>query len=126
MKDVIWEIKVNSANKLDDDHNGYIDDVHGWNFMGSSKGSFHFDNIDLVRELRTEIKKDPNSAKAKQLQQQFNDRRDRLEGGKKIIERQRNILNHIVKQIGKQYPTISEFENYKYRNAEEADFYSDG
>ena len=25
-------------NGIDDDHNGYIDDIHGWNFLGNSKG----------------------------------------------------------------------------------------
>jgi len=25
-------------NEIDDDHNGYIDDVHGWNFLGNSDG----------------------------------------------------------------------------------------
>jgi len=29
------------CNGIDDDHNGYIDDIHGWNFLGNSKG----DNI---------------------------------------------------------------------------------
>jgi cell wall-associated protease len=27
------------ANGIDDDHNGYIDDVHGWNFRGSKDGT---------------------------------------------------------------------------------------
>ncbi len=26
------------GNKIDDDKNGYVDDVHGWNFLGNSKG----------------------------------------------------------------------------------------
>lgn len=30
------------ANGKDDDHNGFIDDVHGWNFLGNAKG----ENID--------------------------------------------------------------------------------
>jgi len=25
-------------NGIDDDHNGYIDDIHGWNFLGNQKG----------------------------------------------------------------------------------------
>jgi len=122
LKRAIWINKNEIAgNKIDDDHNGYIDDVHGWNFMGSDKGSFHFDNIDLVRELRKEIRKDPNSAKTKELQQQLVDKRTPLESGLKIVERQRSILNNIIKQIGKKYPDIKEFENYKYNNAAEED-----
>ncbi|MEO8772175.1 MAG: S8 family peptidase [Ferruginibacter sp.] len=39
LKPVLW---VNSkeipGNGIDDDHNGYIDDVHGWNFIGGKDG----------------------------------------------------------------------------------------
>ncbi|WP_316828959.1 S8 family serine peptidase [Pedobacter miscanthi] len=39
LKSVIWtnhnEIP---GNGIDDDHNGYVDDVHGWNFLGSADG----------------------------------------------------------------------------------------
>ncbi len=26
------------GNGIDDDKNGYVDDIHGWNFLGNSKG----------------------------------------------------------------------------------------
>jgi len=26
------------GNGIDDDHNGYIDDIHGWNFLGGKDG----------------------------------------------------------------------------------------
>lgn len=35
----IWtNVKEIPGNKKDDDGNGYIDDVHGWNFLGNAKG----------------------------------------------------------------------------------------
>ena len=35
----IWtNTKEIPDNGIDDDHNGYIDDVHGWNFLGNAKG----------------------------------------------------------------------------------------
>jgi subtilisin family serine protease len=37
-------------NGMDDDHNGYIDDVHGWNFLGNSAGeNILFENYEYVR-----------------------------------------------------------------------------
>lgn len=49
LKDVIW---VNEdeipANGLDDDHNGYIDDVHGWSFLGGKTE----DILDEASELK--------------------------------------------------------------------------
>lgn len=39
LKSVIWTNKKEiPGNGIDDDHNGYIDDVHGWNFLGSADG----------------------------------------------------------------------------------------
>ncbi|MGY0036934.1 hypothetical protein [Pedobacter sp. NJ-S-72] len=47
LKSSIWvNPKEIIGNGKDDDGNGYIDDINGWNFLGSSKGSFHFDNLD--------------------------------------------------------------------------------
>ena len=42
LKNNLW---VNSGeianNGIDDDGNGYIDDIHGWNFEGGKIGGFH-------------------------------------------------------------------------------------
>jgi subtilisin family serine protease len=53
LKDVIWTNSDEIAgNNLDDDQNGYIDDVHGWNFLGSEKGeNVEFDSYELTREF---------------------------------------------------------------------------
>lgn len=40
LKNVIWtNTKEIANNGIDDDHNGFIDDVHGWNFRGATDGS---------------------------------------------------------------------------------------
>ena len=40
LKNNIWTNKKEIAgNGIDDDHNGYIDDIHGWNFRGSKDGT---------------------------------------------------------------------------------------
>ncbi|MDB4835080.1 S8 family peptidase [Cyclobacteriaceae bacterium] len=37
-------------NGIDDDNNGYIDDVHGWSFLGNDKGeNVEFDNLEMAR-----------------------------------------------------------------------------
>src|SRR5205814_7245473 len=39
LKDILWtNPKEIPGNGIDDDHNGYIDDVHGWNFIGGKDG----------------------------------------------------------------------------------------
>src|SRR5258706_5703891 len=40
LKNVIWTNKKEiPGNGIDDDNNGYIDDVHGWNFRGRKDGT---------------------------------------------------------------------------------------
>jgi len=40
LKGVIWtNPKEIPGNGIDDDGNGYVDDIHGWNFLGSKDGS---------------------------------------------------------------------------------------
>ncbi|MFN8248671.1 MAG: S8 family serine peptidase [Ferruginibacter sp.] len=39
LKPVLWtNPKEIPGNGIDDDHNGYIDDIHGWNFIGGKDG----------------------------------------------------------------------------------------
>ena len=107
-------------NNQDDDANGYIDDIHGWNFMGSSKGSFHLDNIDLIRLLREERKKNPESLKCRQLQADLDSKRLPLKNVYERMKIQRNSLMHLVNRLGKSNPTLSELKRFRYRNEDEA------
>lgn len=52
LKDIIWtNSKEIAGNDLDDDGNGYIDDIHGWNFIGGEDGeNVEFDTYELTRE----------------------------------------------------------------------------
>ena len=46
------------GNKIDDDKNGYVDDVHGWNFLGNAKGeNLNEACLEKTRMLRTLSKK---------------------------------------------------------------------
>jgi cell wall-associated protease len=39
LKDILWvNTKEIPGNGIDDDHNGYVDDIHGWNFIGGKDG----------------------------------------------------------------------------------------
>lgn len=54
LKDVMWtnpnEIPDNG---IDDDKNGYIDDIHGWNFIGGKNGeNIEYDNLEITRLMR--------------------------------------------------------------------------
>lgn len=43
-----------AGNGKDDDNNGYVDDLHGWNFLGNSKGeNIEYENYEFARIVRT-------------------------------------------------------------------------
>jgi cell wall-associated protease len=51
LKSVIWiNEKEIPGNGIDDDKNGYVDDVHGWNFIGGKNGNVDADTYELTRE----------------------------------------------------------------------------
>lgn len=54
LKDVMWtNPKEIAGNGIDDDKNGYIDDIHGWNFIGGKDGkNVEKDNLELTRLYR--------------------------------------------------------------------------
>jgi cell wall-associated protease len=47
----IWTNKKEIAgNGIDDDHNGYADDIHGWNFLGGKNGNITSESLESYRE----------------------------------------------------------------------------
>ena len=51
LKDIIWTNEDEIPdNGIDDDKNGYVDDVHGWNFIGGKDSSVTRDPYELTRE----------------------------------------------------------------------------
>jgi subtilisin family serine protease len=50
----IWTNQIEiPGNGIDDDNNGYVDDIHGWSFLGNSKGeNINYENLEQVRILR--------------------------------------------------------------------------
>ncbi len=54
LKDIIWtnEDEI-PGNGIDDDHNGYVDDVHGWNFLGGRDGkNAYAEQFELTRLVK--------------------------------------------------------------------------
>lgn len=50
LKDQLW---INQGeipdNGIDDDKNGYVDDIYGWNFIGGKDGNVTHDNLEITR-----------------------------------------------------------------------------
>ncbi len=51
LKDIIWTNEDEIPNNgIDDDKNGYVDDIHGWNFIGGKNGNVNEDTYEVTRE----------------------------------------------------------------------------
>jgi subtilisin family serine protease len=128
LKRVVWTNKAEKAgNGLDDDKNGYKDDVRGWNFLGSDKGSVEFEALELTRIIRRDQKKFSNVADvAKEDEAALREyRKLRAEYDKKVSEAKENlaniegfkyVLNRMVTKIGKADPTAADFQQFKPAN----------
>jgi subtilisin family serine protease len=56
LKDQFWTNPSEIANNnIDDDHNGYVDDVHGWNFTSNKNHDYvvwgNFEYVRIIKEL---------------------------------------------------------------------------
>lgn len=64
LKDIMWtNPKEIAGNGIDDDKNGYIDDIHGWNFIGNKDGrNVEKDNLEITRVYKDLSAKYSNKA----------------------------------------------------------------
>ncbi|KRP28654.1 MAG: peptidase S8 [Cryomorphaceae bacterium BACL22 MAG-120619-bin32] len=54
LKDVLWmNTKEIKGNNIDDDKNGYVDDIYGWNFLGNASGKIiNADQLEITRLVK--------------------------------------------------------------------------
>jgi len=106
LKSVIWvNEKEIPGNGVDDDKNGYIDDVHGWNFIGGKEGNVDADTYELTREyIRLKIKYENADAgklpkKQKQEYESYVQIKDKFEKLKAKNEQQYKLYSGMYKSI---------------------------
>jgi cell wall-associated protease len=124
----IWTNKKEiPGNGKDDDNNGYVDDVNGWNFIGSKAGNLAYDNLELVRiyrKLSPKYKSVINSSNLDSLgKEEFRlYRRVTAELGKKYDDADQNyrvlyLINQLLDSVAivnkKTIPSLEEIEAYK-------------
>jgi cell wall-associated protease len=102
IKDAIW-INKNEIpyNGIDDDHNGYIDDINGWNFLGNKNGeSIIFSNSESQRILKGLSQKNVLSKKDSMLYntvKKINESEN--ETAKNIVEKAEKLRDDYLKSL---------------------------
>lgn len=79
LKSVIWtNPKEIAGNKIDDDKNGYVDDIHGWNFLG--------DAVHEQLEMTRIVKKGPGTPDYDKAKAQLDEELQGLQGQKQQLD----------------------------------------
>ncbi|WP_316791599.1 S8 family peptidase [Pedobacter frigoris] len=134
LKDVLWTNKKEiPGNGIDDDGNGYIDDVHGWNFIGSKKGNLAYDNLEMTRIRRVYLPKFISTTKMTVLDSAEKEefaiyQRATKEFGEKYNEADRtfaiiSMINKVLDSVAvvnkKKIPSLEDIDKYEAESEEE-------
>ena len=108
LKSIIWtNPKEIPNNGIDDDKNGYVDDVHGWNFLGE----INQDNLEYVRILKQGDTSDPDYKRAEEkYDKEFKDANEKIELYSQIKERIAQSDALIQKHLGKKEYTEEDLD----------------
>ena len=128
LKDVLWTNKKEiPGNGIDDDGNGYIDDIHGWNFIGSKNGNLAYDNLELVRikrklepKYRSVIRTTVLDSAEKEeynlyrrVVSDFGKRYDEASSAFPIYIAIKKVMDSVAQVNGKKIPSLEDIERYK-------------
>ncbi|MFQ6600292.1 S8 family peptidase [Flavobacterium sp. C3NV] len=95
LQGMIWtNPKEIPGNGIDDDKNGFIDDVHGWNFLGDAV----HENLELTRIVK---KGDDGSAQYKAALAQYEEKSKKVLEDKEQVDFLIDVHNTIKKELNK-------------------------
>jgi subtilisin family serine protease len=102
LKSVIWTNKKEiPGNGIDDDKNGYIDDIHGWNFLGNSGK----ETLEMTRILK---KGDDGSATYKSALAAYDEKYDKAMKDKMQVDFLMAADKSMQKQLNKEEYTVED------------------
>ena len=108
LKGAIWVNEDEIPNNLvDDDQNGYVDDIHGWNFLGDAE----LENMESVRLQKKEIPGSKTFEKfEKDRLKNIKNKKKELSDIEDIIEQYHESDSIIKATLGKENYTLDEVE----------------
>lgn len=120
------------GNGIDDDNNGYIDDIHGWNFIGGANGeSVNGENLEIIRLYRqlkerfegADVSKLSKSARRdyetyKEYEEIIENKRNDLQPNVMLYSRTLDMMDALIEEIGKEPADIKLADVDKYKEAE--------
>ncbi len=135
LKSVMWVNKDEIPdNGIDDDKNGYIDDINGWNFIGGKNGeNINHESLEITRLVAKYQKmfagKDPSSLSKKEkkeyerykkLEKEIDDKRAQIEQQGMGYIMFASAIKKIKAGVGKDHITADDLKAYKSEDEEVA------
>lgn len=104
---VIWtNSKEIKGNKKDDDKNGYVDDIHGWNFLGDA---IH-ENYEFIRLLK---KPNDGSADYKRAEAEYEEKMMEIKIGQQQIDYMSGLVQTVKEYLKKDSFTLEDVKAIK-------------
>lgn len=102
LKSIIWiNPKEVAGNGIDDDKNGYVDDIYGWNFLGRSTN----ENLEMTRILK---KGDDGSETYKRAKEAYDKKYNEALQGQQEVDFIFNVRNAIAQHLKKETFTAAD------------------
>jgi cell wall-associated protease len=117
LKDLLWKNPGEvEGDGLDNDQNGYIDDVHGYNFLGES----YHEQMEFVRIVSKKLGDFNLQQKASaHLEPKLTEAKTAVLQYKQIEQLVSMAHQNIQKKLGKESYTLEDLEKYEPQSAEE-------
>lgn len=113
LADHIWVNEGEIAgNNIDDDKNGYIDDVHGWNFLGGKSGNVDHETKEITRLYRMPKSQLPPGISYKEVKRNYKKELKRAKNNAHFFVSIRDSFNVMLKRLGTQIPTLEQVRDY--------------
>lgn len=117
IKDVLW---VNPGeifgDGIDNDGNGFIDDIHGYNFLGES----YHEQMEIARIIRLKIgDQDYQEAAKAELDSKLPEAKEGLPQLEQIEQFVSMAHQNIQKELGKEFYSIEDLEKYSPKSPQE-------
>ncbi|MEO6168203.1 MAG: S8 family serine peptidase [Chitinophagales bacterium] len=127
LKANIWtNTKEIADNGIDDDKNGYIDDVNGWNFIGGKNGNVQYDTFELTRLYKMLSDKYGNMSSGEvppadrdeynryvSIKNDFESRSMESRYNYALYSGIMQSINYMLADLGSENPTLEQVEQYQ-------------
>lgn len=113
LKSNIWvNTREITGNGIDDDHNGYVDDVHGWSFIGGKTSDVDHDNDEITRLYKLKKSGIPSEYSWRKIRKAYHKEMKSAKSNAKLILKIKKMTDDVSKSANKVPVSVETLEAY--------------